>query len=85
MDGNGKSGISILVYPNPVNDKLNISGVSDRRTDLILKDASQKVLFRKIFKGNLQIDVSNLAGGLYFLEFNDGRETYHIEKVIVLD
>jgi len=56
------------VFPNPVNDVLNISGVSGNST-LQLTDLSGKLVLQKIQSGseNISLDVSALNKGIFLL------------------
>ena len=58
----------IGIYPNPVNDILNI--YSDKNTDgyfYISNNISQKILNGKLNRNNISIPVSHLQPGIYYL------------------
>ena len=60
--------LEINIYPNPVNDNLNIECV-ERINNLELYDALGRMLIRKEnILDNISIDVSNLDSGIYILK-----------------
>jgi Secretion system C-terminal sorting domain len=72
-----KPGFSITLYPNPVIGVVNISisGNINRKYTIQIKDATGKVLQKKINIGTetkCQFDVSRYSKGLYYLNLFDG-------------
>ena len=71
----------ISVYPNPVQNQLNIKFLSNNwsNLDLILYDISGKVLIHKTVNSvnafDNRLDVSLLKNGLYFLKITFDRKT----------
>ncbi|MDR2928302.1 MAG: T9SS type A sorting domain-containing protein [Cytophagaceae bacterium] len=67
------SGKVINIYPNPVSDILNIDIAGGAASDIRLYD-SYGVLLRqqKTGGGTVQLNVSNLPNGLYYLHIYDG-------------
>ncbi|MBO9690162.1 T9SS type A sorting domain-containing protein [Chryseobacterium sp.] len=59
----------INIYPNPVGDILNISGVSEATDYEIYNAAGQKSGEGKIY--NYKIDVHHLSKGVYFIHLKD--------------
>lgn len=55
----------VKIYPNPVSDQFQLSGV-DAYTDIWISDLQGKILLRKEYKGD-PISASNLVPGFYLL------------------
>jgi hypothetical protein len=80
---------SFLVYPNPnnglINVDLNIKEAKD--ASVIIYDANGKVVYNNIvkdpFNNKLQIDLSNQAGGMYFIKVVT--ENYSSSKSFVIE
>ncbi len=80
LSTNSSENIDIKLYPNPVTDKLTISGFD--RGDLSVFDITGAlVLSTKIEANNSVIDLSQLANGLYVLNFVDGNKTQTIRII----
>jgi hypothetical protein len=76
---------SVLVYPNPTSDFLNvsISGADAKGTMATLYNAAgQSVLSRNLQNGSNQLDVSRLASGVYQLKLVSTSGTENIKVVI---
>jgi photosystem II stability/assembly factor-like uncharacterized protein len=72
----------IRIYPNPVSDILNVSGVNDR---MELKIYSIEGTFLKTFKGNLDntFNLSSLKSGIYvYLLSNQDKTTMKSGEII---
>src|SRR6266542_1366156 len=67
-----------LVYPNPARDILHIE--TKGNTSFSLLDQSGKILLTKSINGNGEINVTNLAAGLYYLKNNS---TSAVQKVVI--
>lgn len=70
---------SFFVYPNPAKDILHVQ-TNDNAT-LILTDQSGKTVLTKIINSKGEINVANLAPGLYYLKNN---ATGAVRKVVVI-
>ena len=77
---NNEENVSIFVYPNPVNDFLNISGSNlpnDNYTVSITNILGQKLLENNIVitdtKIEKQIDMKSLSNGVFFLTINSAK------------
>ncbi len=81
----------ISVYPNPFNGSMNVNYYADNQTlqKLTVYDILGKAIFKKQLipksKGYNQenIDLSNLASGIYLLSINDSKNS-NIKKIILL-
>jgi serine protease AprX len=74
---------TVLLYPNPANDVLNINtqGFSANTTIQIYSALGQKVLETKIASANDSISVSQLASGIYFCRITSGTSTTTIKFI----
>ena len=59
---------SIIIYPNPVNDLLNISNSEIINSISIYNMLGQEVLFSKVSASSSQINVSSLPKGIYLVK-----------------
>ena len=79
---------SIQVYPNPASHFAVVAYEFDETKNLkysLFNNIGQRVLENQVdnaLSGNVRIDLSNLAQGIYFLNITDG-ESSMIEKLIV--
>lgn len=63
---NGK----VRIIPNPANDVLNVLA-PDKITDIAIYNVFGKVIYNAPFDGdNVQVDISTLPGGIYFIRIN---------------
>lgn len=70
----------VKIFPNPVQDYINIESDRDFFAYEII-DESGKLVFNKDFKGN-KIDISNLKTGLYFIKLKSSGNETNIVKFI---
>ncbi len=61
---------SILIFPNPANDQLNIVGLTDD-SEIVIYDLSGKVQKEVNAQNRASVDISDLAAGLYFVNVNN--------------
>ena len=76
-----------LIYnlaPNPTVDVLNIcfNGSGTELSVALINDLGQLVLTERSFNADMKLDVSDLAGGVYFLKVRKG-DAVEIRKIIV--
>jgi hypothetical protein len=70
----------VSVYPNPVNDVLNVSGAE--KANIKLTDLTGKTLYNGTGNGTVQqIDISGLSKGIYFVTISNDKKS--ITKKIV--
>ena len=68
---------NITVYPNPVQDNLNIKMTDDNKLDLIdIYDINGKKVMHQFINANNTIDVSRLSSGNYILHAQSGKTIY---------
>jgi len=66
---------AITVYPNPVKNNLNISGLSENTILKIISVTGQNVLVQNVNATAISINVENLKAGVYFVEiFSNGKK-----------
>ena len=71
---NSVEGLSFNLYPNPVENILNVSMIDNRKATYRI----YSMIGQEVKSGNLnqnEISVSNLESGLYIFEVNDGEKT----------
>jgi surface protein len=76
-----KPSTSIIIYPNPANDFVNILGNGIQQ--IIITDISGKELFKKTTNHSAKetINIANLNSGIYFIEtISNGNKT--VQKII---
>lgn len=69
---------SIVIYPNPVKDVLNIttSAISSEKTIVIYSALGQKVLETRAISGAVSLPISQLPSGVYFCRINSGTQNF---------
>lgn len=72
----------VKLFPNPVTDVLNISGLKEVSTIAIYNLLGQEVIAKKDINEQKQVDVSSLSPGTYLVKVtaNAKTETYKIVK-----
>lgn len=84
-----KEGGEIMIYPNPVKDKLNVLikyGSPRSRLKIMVSDILGKtVLLRDVNRSELpqELDVSALINGIYLLQLFDGFRLVQSERLII--
>jgi len=73
---------NVDVYPNPVNNLLNIDLQSGENSTVQVFDVSGKLLLEKVFDFQTQIDFSGFANGMYFLAI-ENEEGKAVKKLLV--
>jgi hypothetical protein len=74
----------VKVYPNPANDKINITWLVQGGYTWALKSLAGSTLsFGTQLAGNATISTAHLPEGMYFLELHSAKE-HKVEKVIVV-
>jgi hypothetical protein len=81
VDGIEEAEAEFSVYPNPVNNTLNINS-GNAEFSFELYNGMGQTVAKGNAQGNGQINVSNLEKGIYFLRLTTGTQV-RIEKVVV--
>ena len=75
----------INIYPNPVNNILFISGLSDAKNELVVYDIYGRLIIEKQTNGtNGSIDVSSLSDGVYNLRIKNETGEYFKKRFVVI-
>jgi len=72
---------TILIYPNPANNIINIKGITNSKEVIIYSILGEKVLTKKINFNNL--DISFLKEGTYFVKVYQNNKKINISKLII--
>ena len=83
LEENGPSTSSgtFAVYPNPVNNTLNINAENTKFTYVLYNNMGQAVV-KGDAHGAIQVNVESLAKGIYFLRITSNRQM-RVEKIVV--
>ena len=73
-----KESLKFKIYPNPVTDKIYVSGISDISNVSVYDFNGRKILENELSNVNSGIDLSNLPFGVYLLKIQD--ETFKFVK-----
>ena len=76
----------IEVYPNPANSILNINFIGETNAEGLnvdLRNIYGQLIMSENLRGSTQIDVSNLADGLYFVHVYNQGEKGVIKKIVI--
>ena len=79
LDNYNQTDFKVSLYPNPVNNILNIDIVSEIQSVEIFTIQGQKVLSSK----QNQINVENLPSGIYTVKITDNNDKVAVKKIIV--
>jgi len=75
--------VDFSVYPNPVNDILNIS-ISENNTSIVLFDIVGKTVSEmELINGNNKLNIENLNPGVYFYSIKRNGNVIETKKLIV--
>jgi len=70
------------VYPNPLNDKLNISTNNNGLSEIILYDMSLRILLRHEFMNSITLNIGQLAKGVYLYQVRNKNGVIKKGKVV---
>lgn len=76
--------INVLVYPNPANQQLNITGFFDTPVSVTIFDAPGKIVFTSSNETTdpVTIQTSMFVAGIYFLEILNAGQLFHAKILI---
>ena len=63
------------VFPNPFSSEINITNLKNFKTVKIINTLSQQVYSKEIHSKKINISLSDLSSGLYFLIFENREQT----------
>ena len=72
----------LAVYPNPIADKLQISGLPENGTAQLINLLGIQVLAIKSTARTEEVDVSALNPGIYFLKVFDNNGNYEVRRLL---
>tara|TARA_B110000305_G_C19382882_1_gene610585 strand:- start:1228 stop:1578 length:351 start_codon:yes stop_codon:yes gene_type:complete len=71
----------INIYPNPANDKIYISNLTEENTSIKIYDIKGTLVFENRISNKKYLNVSSLAKGIYQIKF-EGKEVNETRKLI---
>ena len=71
----------LRVFPNPVSDRLSISGIGNKVSDIRIKDLLGKSVYSDINFHSEYIDTSNFLNGIYVLSIKDGSSVRNVKFI----
>lgn len=72
----------LAVYPNPIADKLQISGLPENGTAQLINLLGIQVLAIKSTARTEEVDLSALNPGIYFLKVFDNNGNYEVRRLL---
>lgn len=70
------------IYPNPLNNKLNIDLITNQLSEIILYDISSRKMLQQSFTNSISINTEQLAKGLYLYEIKNKQGIIKQGKVV---
>jgi hypothetical protein len=72
-----------VIHPNPSNGIVNINfNVEGQKQVKLFNSLGSLILTENSASNNLQLNISNQAKGMYFVEVNNGK-TLEVQKLII--
>lgn len=79
---NEKFGSAFKVYPVPANDVINIESTLKRKCLVSLCDLMGNIITRTFILDKIELDISDLAKGVYLIKFSDTKNLF-VKQVII--
>ncbi|KAA5532717.1 T9SS type A sorting domain-containing protein [Taibaiella lutea] len=77
---NVKGSFTVEAYPNPAKNNVNVKVFGSQNGDITLADIAGRVIYQSKVKGNeINIDLTKVANGVYFLKYVDNNLTKTIK------
>jgi len=73
----------VNVYPNPANNVVNINASSEISNIEVVNMAGQSVMIETVNTINAQVNVANLAAGMYFVKVNTANGDNFTKKITI--
>jgi len=72
----------ISVFPNPFNDKINITSVSGEPSTVSLLTITGQLLLQRNFSGSTQLNIPDFPDGIYLVEIISAshKEIFKLKK-----
>jgi hypothetical protein len=71
--------VALAVFPNPTSDFLSIKNL-DKRQSVIIFNAVGNAVQQAQIDSSDQLDIADLAAGVYFIRLEDGRHTTFVKR-----
>ena len=77
---------SLIVYPNPANDAINISGLDlEKSSSITLQNSLGQIIYMVNVKGGIQkINTGNITNGIYMLKLTNEQGVIGTQKITIL-
>ncbi|ALO16843.1 hypothetical protein L21SP5_03229 [Salinivirga cyanobacteriivorans] len=75
--------IDFQVYPNPASTYLTIKTDTNNSVNIAIYDATGRLVKNSVISNNANINIEDLAQGIYFIQFKKGTNTLKAKKFIV--
>jgi hypothetical protein len=77
---NAKGSFTVEAYPNPAKNNVNVKVFGSQNGDITLADIAGRVIYQGKVKGNeINIDLTKVSNGVYFLKYVDNNLTKTIK------
>lgn len=73
---------NIKAYPNPANNELNVTGISENTGYRLLSITGEQILQGILLQGNSTISMKNLAAGIYILEMTTSNGERCVARIV---
>lgn len=73
--------IDVVLYPNPANNQLNIKGLPNGNTNIVITDVTGKIILTTNASLQTVLDISNFSSGIYFIQLNNDATTETLKFV----
>lgn len=70
------------IYPNPTSDRIVSNGASSEEVEVLIWSPNGELIRKQSGSGNLEISLTALSNGWYWIEIQSNSETLHREKII---
>ncbi len=67
----GETALAVSIFPNPVQDKLTVTNHPDRSYHITITHVSGKLVKSLTATGSVEVDMSELASGVYTVSLTD--------------
>jgi hypothetical protein len=70
----------LSIYPNPANNVIHINSLQKKEIELNISDINGRSVFESKFSSNIQVDISKLESGIYFVQVSNQERSYKLVK-----
>ncbi|MEI8201554.1 MAG: T9SS type A sorting domain-containing protein [Bacteroidota bacterium] len=79
---NHSGGYNIEVFPNPSHDNFNIKSYLTKNINIEIHDIAGKLIFHRNCQSNENVDISEIAKGIYIVSINDNKDVFNYKLLI---